>query len=385
MKKLVIFLIVFISSTALYAQDWKSQGESMQRARNYTGAAAMYEMCMEQDIDCLYNLLFLIVNEHIVAETPNQAFRLISPHAQNGDSYAQYLLGWMYLHGRGVAQNYAEALRWSRRSADQDNLGGQHNLGFMYENGYGVPLDLERAIYWYKKAVDGGSSRARNDLRRAEEAYAKIFIRSRDLRKYGYTIGYAKKHWMVSSDNSTFAKQGIWSDNKDSRPNCLQLGFTFEPRFKYGFAMKTGISYMFYHLPNDNDGMYSTNAKKYNFEKKLSEHSLYIPLHLQYRVSFNEYIQVFVQAGPSVDLGFSGVLRDPDNRKSKIDFYRNSDLELPIKPINFSIDYGAGIDLGAFQLYAGFCRGLSNISTDPLLNIRQNKFMFSVKFFHPNF
>ena len=41
----------------------------------------------------------------------------------------------MYFNGDGVAQNYAEAMRWYRLAADQGLAWAQYNLGLMHENG----------------------------------------------------------------------------------------------------------------------------------------------------------------------------------------------------------------------------------------------------------
>ncbi len=49
--------------------------------------------------------------------------------ADQGDADAQLNLGFMYDHGEGVPQNYAEAVRWYRMAADQGNAIAQHNLG----------------------------------------------------------------------------------------------------------------------------------------------------------------------------------------------------------------------------------------------------------------
>ena len=38
----------------------------------------------------------------------------------------------MYERGRGVRQDFAEAVRWFRRAAEQGNARGQNNLGAMY-------------------------------------------------------------------------------------------------------------------------------------------------------------------------------------------------------------------------------------------------------------
>lgn len=38
----------------------------------------------------------------------------------------------MYDNGRGVQRNYAEAVRWHRRAADQGDAFAQRNRGVMY-------------------------------------------------------------------------------------------------------------------------------------------------------------------------------------------------------------------------------------------------------------
>ncbi|MDA0221360.1 MAG: tetratricopeptide repeat protein, partial [Proteobacteria bacterium] len=43
------------------------------------------------------------------------------PLAEQGNAYAQSILGVMYYEGTGVPQDYAEAVRWYRLAADQGN------------------------------------------------------------------------------------------------------------------------------------------------------------------------------------------------------------------------------------------------------------------------
>ena len=45
--------------------------------------------------------------------------RLWRPLAEQGDAYAQFSLGAMYDEGQGVPQNYAVAVEWFRKAADQ--------------------------------------------------------------------------------------------------------------------------------------------------------------------------------------------------------------------------------------------------------------------------
>jgi TPR repeat protein len=81
--------------------------------------------------------------------------------AEKGDPAAQYKLGVMYGLGLGVAQDYAEALRWYRRAARAGDARSQSNLGFMYGTGRGVPQDYIQAYAWYNVASASGEDSAR--------------------------------------------------------------------------------------------------------------------------------------------------------------------------------------------------------------------------------
>ena len=69
----------------------------------------------------------------------------------------QYRLGLKYDSGDGVPQDYAEAARWYRLSADQGYAKAQYNLGSMYDNGQGVEKSDEQAVYWFRKVSDSDS------------------------------------------------------------------------------------------------------------------------------------------------------------------------------------------------------------------------------------
>jgi TPR repeat protein len=47
----------------------------------------------------------------------------------------------MYESGHGVRQDYAEAVRWYRKAADQGDLLAQAKLGTIHELDRGVPED----------------------------------------------------------------------------------------------------------------------------------------------------------------------------------------------------------------------------------------------------
>jgi uncharacterized protein len=64
-----------------------------------------------------------------------------------------------------VQRDYAVALAWFRRAAEQGDANAVANLGIMYENGYGVAKDRAEAIAHYLKAADMGSDFARQCLK----------------------------------------------------------------------------------------------------------------------------------------------------------------------------------------------------------------------------
>jgi uncharacterized protein len=70
------------------------------------------------------------------------AIRLWRPLADQGVAQAQFLLGTMYENGKGVAQDYREAMKWYRLAAHYEGYAAPlYALGLMYTNGRGVTQD----------------------------------------------------------------------------------------------------------------------------------------------------------------------------------------------------------------------------------------------------
>jgi len=111
--------------------------------------------------------------------------------ANSGDAKAQYELGSYYYSGEGVPQDYNEAVKWWKKSAEQGNadgqcgLGiiylkeatklftksaeqgnsmGQRNLGTCYYFAVGVEEDLKEAVKWWKKAAEQGDDVSQYNL-----------------------------------------------------------------------------------------------------------------------------------------------------------------------------------------------------------------------------
>jgi len=108
--------------------------------------------------------------------------------ADQGFARAQNDLGYLYANGQGVAQDYTQATIWYqkaaeqgyqpakdglqniqvaisyRKAADQGDAVGQNNLGYLYEHGKGVPQDYAQAAIWYRKAAEQGYATAQDNL-----------------------------------------------------------------------------------------------------------------------------------------------------------------------------------------------------------------------------
>ena len=74
--------------------------------------------------------------------------------AEQGYVEAQGKLCFMYAKGRGVEQDYAEAVRWSRLAAEQGFVEGLLLLASCYGNGEGVPQDFIQAQMWLNLATE---------------------------------------------------------------------------------------------------------------------------------------------------------------------------------------------------------------------------------------
>ena len=82
------------------------------------------------------------------------------PIAESGDSFAQFVLGYDYANGIGVAQNDTEAVKWYSLAAEQGDSSSQFNLGVMYANGDGVYQSKIIAHMWWTLSAERGNERA---------------------------------------------------------------------------------------------------------------------------------------------------------------------------------------------------------------------------------
>jgi TPR repeat protein len=99
--------------------------------------------------------------------------------AENGDSTAQFALGWAYLWGSfGIAEDHNQAMVWFRKAAEHTSsiemnkvpqmipvLANPYSmLGFIYEDGKDLPQDYSQAAFWYRKGAEQGAPDAQSAI-----------------------------------------------------------------------------------------------------------------------------------------------------------------------------------------------------------------------------
>jgi TPR repeat protein len=99
-----------------------------------------------------------------VAQDYAEALRWFRRAADQGYAAAQNSIGWMYRGGLGVGRDHTEELRWYRLAAGQGYAIAQHNIGCMYRDGEGVPQDFAEAARWFRRAADQHFAIAQSNL-----------------------------------------------------------------------------------------------------------------------------------------------------------------------------------------------------------------------------
>ena len=130
--------------------------------------------------------------------------------------HAQRNLGLSYREGDGVPQDYALAVQWLRKAADQGTADAQNNLGGMYYDGKGVPQDYALAAQWSRKAADQGNDHAQFNLSRmyynGEGVHAGLRLRLR--------MGSREKPRCCARHGIGASKQKPSSISHDIGSNC---------------------------------------------------------------------------------------------------------------------------------------------------------------------
>ncbi|MDL5385623.1 tetratricopeptide repeat protein [Aeromonas hydrophila] len=90
----------------------------------------------------------------------DEATRIWSPLAEQGQPRAQALMGWSHEVGQGSEQDISRAITLYRQAAQAGDAFGQYRLGEVYLRGAGVKRDLREAFHWMELAAKNGDEPA---------------------------------------------------------------------------------------------------------------------------------------------------------------------------------------------------------------------------------
>ena len=152
-----------VSETQLQASDETRFQEA--RKWYFQGLTEKYlpvfqELSNKGYAEAQYYLGYCYYNGKGVTQDYTEAVKWYRKAAEQGNATAQCNLGYCYYSGEGVTQDYAEAVKWFRKAAEQGNAQAQCNLGYCYKYGEGVTQDYTEAVKWYRKAAEQGNAKA---------------------------------------------------------------------------------------------------------------------------------------------------------------------------------------------------------------------------------
>ncbi len=84
--------------------------------------------------------------------------------AQKGDPEAQFEVAVRFAEGKGVKQDFKQALAWYERSAHAGFIPSQYRLGTLFERGVSGKPDIATARQWYERAANEGNVKAMHNL-----------------------------------------------------------------------------------------------------------------------------------------------------------------------------------------------------------------------------
>ncbi len=81
---------------------------------------------------------------------PNDAIKLLTDAASQGDTGSATILGKAYFLGHdGIAKDDAQAFKWLSISGAKNDPNAAYYLGLIYKSGYGVPSNAATAAHWF--------------------------------------------------------------------------------------------------------------------------------------------------------------------------------------------------------------------------------------------
>ena len=215
---------------------------------------------------------------HSIAVERLEVTELIK-QAQKGDADAQVELGRLYYYGgRGLMQDYAEAVELFQNAVDKGNVYGKYWLGHCYDEGNGVDENFTKANALYEEAFTAFS-----EMAYAGDAKARFY---RGLCYYfqrgtGFCREPANRDYAFGAFYKA-AKQGYATAQRS-------LGYCYEKG--EGVEQSTSESEKWYHLAAEQGNTDTLFISEICFHKRKNVTKTYLEAVEGYRSKFRESIR----------------------------------------------------------------------------------------------
>ena len=104
------------------------------------------------------------LSDELVQTMRHQLFLHVKNRAEHGDAECQFRLARFYEDGKGVDQDYVQAMYWCKKAWARDYKAAACDISWLYENGYGVEQNYVEAVSWAKKAINAGEPKGESRL-----------------------------------------------------------------------------------------------------------------------------------------------------------------------------------------------------------------------------
>ncbi len=187
----------------------------------------------------------------------------------------------------------------------------------------------------------------------------------------GISAAYVTKSWGVDlGGKKTHAD--IWAQEGKSL-HGIQVGVPIQPTFGSGIGMNTGIFFEYYWSSNP-----SKSDQTYD---KMEEMSLYMPVHLMFRLPLEEEFSLFINGGLGMDYGLKFNFMNDGEEGAYDQEYGSAGIP---KQFNLSTEFGGGVQIMALQFSFQYSLGITNHNSiyqddnGSPIKAKQNKMTFSL-------
>jgi TPR repeat protein len=116
--------------------------------------------------------------------SPAEEFRRTKAKAERGILVAELSLADFYREGKVVPRDYAQALKWARKAADQNDPLAQYLVAGFYSEGWGVQKDPRESLAWLLKAAYNGLDMAQKSV--AQHYYLGLGAEQNSVEAYAW-------------------------------------------------------------------------------------------------------------------------------------------------------------------------------------------------------